>query len=149
MNFKFRHFRSNLTLEKRPLDMTPLIDVVFQLMIFFLLSSSFVLQPGIKVDLPATRLRSGEKSTKFSVSIQRNGQIFFNEEKVRVADLEERLRREKVAEPNELLIIKADEKARHGVVVEVMAAAKRVGIARMAIATKPDFSEERGDEVEE
>jgi len=124
------------------MDMTPLIDVVFQLIIFFLLSSSFVLQPGIKVELPETRLPSGEKPTGLSVSVLRDGKIFFKDKEINLRELGRILKEEKTGKPNEIFIIKADQKTDHGTVVEIMGVAKQVGIAKIAIATKPDFSAE-------
>lgn len=117
--------------------MTPLIDVVFQLIIFFLLSSSFVLQPGIKVELPTVELPSGDKPKGISISILKNGQLFLEDEKVRIGDIKAKLIELKKKES--LLIIKADRKAAHGKVVEVMAIAKEIGFNDIAIATKPGF----------
>jgi len=119
------------------MDMTPLIDVVFQLIIFFLLSSSFVLQPGIKVELPTVELPSGDKPKGISISILKNGQLFLEDEKVRIGDIKAKLIELKKKES--LLIIKADRKAAHGKVVEVMAIAKEIGFNDIAIATKPGF----------
>jgi biopolymer transport protein ExbD len=124
------------------MDITPLIDVVFQLIIFFLLSSSFVLQPGIKVELPETRLSSGEKPTGLSVSVLKNGRIFFNDKEINLRDLRWILKEEKTGKSYETFIIKADQKTDHGTVVKIMGIAKQVGIAKIAIATKPDFSTE-------
>lgn len=139
MNFRSRYFRRNIAFEKGAMDMTPLIDVVFQLIIFFLLSSSFVLQPGIKVELPTVELPSGEKPQGVAISILKNGQLFLEDEKVQMNEIKAKLLELKKYNRESLLIIKADRKAMHGRVVEVMAIAKEVGYKDIAIATKPGF----------
>ncbi|MBI1883418.1 MAG: biopolymer transporter ExbD [Chlamydiae bacterium] len=131
-------FKTNLKVEKGRLDMTPLIDVVFQLIIFFMLSSSFVLQPGIKVELPSVKLPGSEKPSGLSVVVRRDGKIFFEDREIKLKDLSQRLRE---VPSKDLLIIKADEKAEHGTVVQVMSEAKESGISRIAIATKPKWGE--------
>ena len=139
MNFRSKYFKAKLQMEKGAIDITPLVDVVFQLIIFFLLSSSFVLQPGIKVELPTVKLPKGEKPAGLSLSILRDGRIFLNDRPIEWKVLQKALQMEKVRQPDQLLVIKADEKAQHGNVVRVMGLAKEVGFARIAIATKPEF----------
>jgi biopolymer transport protein ExbD len=139
MNFRSRYFKRNVGFEKGAMDMTPLIDVVFQLLIFFLLSSSFVLQPGIKVELPTVELPSGEKPAGVSISILRNGLLFLEDEKIQMNEIKVKLVELRKHNKESLLIIKADRKAVHGRVVEVMALAKEAGYQDIAIATKPGF----------
>lgn len=121
--------------------MTPLIDVVFQLIIFFLLSSSFVLQPGLRVELPAAHVPEGEKPAGPSVSILRDGRIFFDDREVTMAGLPEVLSRYRMSDEHPMLIIKADRKTAHGTVVEVMSLARKTGFDRISIATKPAFAQ--------
>ncbi len=132
-------FKMNVKIENRPIDITPLVDVVFQLIIFFMLSSSFVMQPGIKVELPKIHLPVSEKPTGLTVVIRRDGKIFFKDQEIALDQLGKTLSLEKGGQKLELLIIKADQKALHGRVVEVMGIAKEIGFSRIAIATKPDL----------
>jgi biopolymer transport protein ExbD len=143
MIFSSKHFKTSVKIQKGVMDVTPLIDVVFQLIIFFLLSSSFVLQPGIKIELPETPVSStGVKPSGLSVSILGDGRIFFNEKQIDLKELTQILKSERASNSEEALIIKADQKTHHGVVVEIMGIAKQVGIKRFAIATKPGFNRE-------
>lgn len=130
-------FKMNSKIGKSRIDITPLVDVVFQLIIFFMLSSSFILQPGIKVDLPSTHSTKAEKTSGMSVIIRSDGRIFLEDHEVRKSQLKQALFEEKRKRTSDFLVIKADQRARHGLVVEVMAIAKEVGISRIAIATKP------------
>jgi biopolymer transport protein ExbD len=117
--------------------MTPLIDVVLMLVIFFMLTTTFVLAPGIKVDLPkgSSVQRAGE--TDQVVVVTKEGDIFYQDERVDLATLQAALRQAQQEQPAFRAVIKADKNALHGRVVEIMDMAKTMGIERLAIATAP------------
>ena len=119
------------------LDMTPLIDVVLMLVIFFMLTTTFVLAPGIKVDLPrgSSVQRAGE--TDRVVVVTKEGHIFYQDERLDLARLQAALQQAQKAQPDLRVVIKADKNALHGRVVEIMDMAKTIGIERLAIATAP------------
>lgn len=127
-------------LKEAGLDITPLIDVVFLLLIFFLLSSSFIMQPGIKVTLPEATTDDIKTKKDVFVTITQDGSYFLNEEAISLAVLPDKLRVMVAREADQLLIVKADREVTHGRVVEVMNIAKRAGIDRLAIATEPKRS---------
>lgn len=127
-------------LKEAGLDITPLIDVVFLLLIFFLLSSSFIMQPGIKVTLPEATTDDIKTKKDAFVTITRDGSYFLNEQAISLAVLPDKLRVMVAGEVDQLLIVKADREVTHGRVVEVMDIAKRAGIDRLAIATEPKRS---------
>jgi biopolymer transport protein ExbD len=133
--------------EKRHRSVTanilPLIDVVLLLLIFFMISSSFVAQPGIKINLPKSTLTERQEPEDATLLVTREETLYLNDKRVALSDLWGALvdlfqRRE-----NSLLVIKADELVPHGRVVEVMDIAKQAGISRLAIATKPKKRETR------
>ncbi len=116
---------------------TPLVDIVFNLLIFFMLSSSFIVHPGIKIKLPQASIKESERETKLNVTITRNNRIFLNDKRVRLKDLLREMKDFISTEREEILFIKADSDVRHGLVVEIMDIAKRAGVERLAIATQP------------
>jgi biopolymer transport protein ExbD len=119
------------------LDMTPLIDVVLMLVIFFMLTTTFVLAPGIRVDLPQGRSVQRAHEGDAIVIVTQEGTIYYRDEKIDLKDLQAALQQAQQEQPGLRLVIKADQNARHGRVVEVMDMAKGVGIERLAIATAP------------
>lgn len=125
------------------IEITPLVDMVFLLLIFFMLSTTFIVTPGIKVNLPQS---SAEKVTQAKKEVQvvvtEDNRVFVEGMLVDVRELEERLVEVARTDPQTLIIIKADAKALHGKVVEVMDIAKQSGLNRLAIATQP--KEKRG-----
>jgi biopolymer transport protein ExbD len=122
-------------LHELQMDMTPMIDVVFQLLIFFMVTTVFAVQSGLKVDLPQASTSDAPPEKDLSITISEKGEMDLNGTMVTIDDLEDQLRIQKDIFGSKVLIIKADNKARHGVVVDVMDAAKIVGIEQLAIAT--------------
>ncbi len=131
-------FKRSIQIEKGRLDLTPLVDVIFLLLIFFMLSSTFILQPGIKVELPRAKQVPQNKEENMVVTLTRENQVFFNNELTTLEGLKRRMRMTSRKNQNATLIIKADTNSRHGNVVQIMNIARQAGIEKMAIATKPE-----------
>lgn len=122
------------------MDMTPIIDTVFNLLIFFALSLNFITSPGIQVKLPRASVEQfPTERTEVVVAITKEGSLFLDQQRTTLSALYEKLER-MTPESKEkgLVIIQGDEKALHGMVVEVLDAVKRAGWARLAIATQPE-----------
>ncbi len=120
------------------LNITSLIDVVLLLLIFFMLSSTFVTQPGIRIDLPKTETKiknvAHESNT---IIITAESTIFINRQQIQdVQALRIALSALHKEKSEELIVIKADASVAHGVVVGVMDAAKSSGFSKIAIATR-------------
>lgn len=117
--------------------MTAMIDIIFLLLLFFVLSSTFIVQPGIKINLPRTV--SSEQPTRkdLVVIIARDRRIFLNNVQVTFESLWGRLIEELKAQRQGTLVIRADRDVPHGFVVRVMDVAKQAGANRIAIATSP------------
>ncbi|MBZ0200926.1 MAG: biopolymer transporter ExbD [Ignavibacteriaceae bacterium] len=122
-------------IEELQIDMTPIIDCVFQLLIFFMVTTVFAVQSGLKVDLPQASTSDAPPEKDLSITISEKGELDLNGTMVTSENLEEQLRIQKDIFGSKILIIKADKKSLHGIVVNVMDAAKVVGIEQLAIAT--------------
>ena len=129
-------FRIRRRLERR-LDITSLIDVVLMLVIFFMITTSFVMQPGIRVKLPEAGTKEEGAPEDLVVVITKEGDLYYGQSKVTEPELRERLAADAKGEGASILVIKADEETLHGRVVKVMDLAKGEGITRLAIATTP------------
>ena len=126
----------------RRMDITPLIDCVFQLLIFFMVTTVFTTPETLQVDLPKAAESDKAPEKDLNILISENGDMELNGEPVTMDNLENAIRQQKALYNSRVLIIKADKKALHGVVVDVMDAAKAVGIDELAIATE---KEEEGE----
>jgi len=135
MNFtkKFRGREESLSL-----DITPLIDVVLQLVIFFVISTTFILSPGLKVDLPSSSANEDitQKPEDVIVVVTVNNEIMIGKDYYTGESLYERLSGLLKNNPEANLIIEADEEASHGAVVNVLDSAKRAGFGKLSIATE-------------
>lgn len=129
-------FRRPRTLSTR-LDVAPMADVVFLLLIFFMLSTSFVVQPGIQVRLPKAVTSEIQLEKDLILTITAENILFLNEELVTLDELGEALQVAFAQKKDRILIIKADMEVKHGLVVHAMDIAKLNGADRLVIATEP------------
>ncbi len=130
MKFK-RH--SKLEHGLTQIDIAPLIDVVFQLLIFFMLTSSFMFHPGIKVHLPRAVTSEVIQEESAIITVSRENVIYLNESVVTMKELQTALKR--IAKRSKPLLIKSDRRASLGRVVEIWDLCRELGINRVNIAT--------------
>jgi len=115
-------------------DLTPLIDIVFQLLIFFLLTATFQNNPAFNVKLPKAKNREVTQEPKaVVVALTAEGQIEVEGKQVDARELELRLCAAAQADASTGVSIKADRATQHQFVVEVMDIAKTCGLERLAI----------------
>lgn len=139
MNFRARRARP-VTL----LDMTPLIDVVFQLLIFFLLTSTYVQDSqrssaSVPVELPESSLSASEAPAEVVVvSIDEQGQVFMGDEQVALGDLPLQLTRAAQANPNTIVLLRGDQRVPYGRIGEVMALIRAAGLRVSAVLESGD-----------
>lgn len=120
-------------------NITPLVDIVFNLLIFFLITSTFVQNPGIEVDLPkASASPLTAESDNVILAVTSDGRLIFEGELVSDDELQGLLTERHAAEPTATVIIQADNTTDHGKVVRVMDLARKAGFAKLAIATEAD-----------
>ena len=126
-------FKRKVFLEKGRLDIAPLIDVVFLLLIFFMLTSSYIFQPGIRVNLPRAVTSEVLHRELLVITITEDNRVYINE---RPISGEELLSRITIASRDEQpLLIKADKKADLGKVIEVWDLCRKVQVKQINIAT--------------
>lgn len=134
-----RSFKPTLTqLSGRP-DLTPMVDVLFLLLIFFMIGSSFVQVSGVKVDLPQTTTAKTlgiEKSVITLARGENKNLMFFNEKKVSWEQLKQHLADVRNLSASGTVIIRADRLIPFGVVAKLMALTENANVAAI-IATTP------------
>ncbi len=126
------------------INIVSLIDVVLLMLIFFMLTTSFVAKPGLQVKLPKSTTEVIKSKKMLDVIITKEGRYYLNNDLLSLENLYSALEAKAKESGEQVLIIHADEMARHGMVVKVMDIAKRVGLENMAIATRPEDTEKRG-----
>lgn len=114
------------------LDMAPLIDIVFQLLIFFMLSSSF-LMPSLKLTLPKAVTQDTREPEKIVVSIDRKGQIFINTSPVSLEKLKARLESKFAGSADKAVHLRGDSEMPYGLFVQVADQARLAGAKQINI----------------
>ena len=124
------------------LDLTPMVDVVFNLLIFFALSLNFVASSGgINVNLPEASSAKPIKTENITINLTKGGKLYYNKEVATKEQIKKNLKA--VKDKSSLIIIRADNEVEHGKVVEAMDLAKVEGFTKLAIAVDqaPDSQE--------
>ncbi|MDO9577641.1 MAG: biopolymer transporter ExbD [Candidatus Cloacimonadales bacterium] len=121
---------------KVTINITSLIDVVLLLLIFFMLTTSFVEQPGMKLDLPETKSSKGERTGDLEITVQADGSIFLNGKITGMEELETQIKDILPGIDEKSLILKADKTVQHGTVVQIMDIARSVGLQKIIIASE-------------
>lgn len=117
----------------RQIDIAPLIDMVFQLLIFFMLTSTFIMQPAIKVNLPKAVTSQVVKEESLILEISAENILYLNGKVVTAKELKSEFT--KISKLKKPLLIRADRKASVGRIVEVWDMCRELGITHINIAT--------------
>ena len=116
------------------LDMTPLIDVIFQLLLFFMLSTTFRNTPSFEVQLPEVSSdQMIQEDHTWTVMVSKDGKLSAQGSDFDQGQLFEKLQEQLKSNPQLSLIIEADEELSHGIVVDMMDIAQEVGVSSVQI----------------
>ncbi|NCG19702.1 MAG: biopolymer transporter ExbD [Rhodobacterales bacterium] len=120
------------------LDVTPMIDIVFQLVLFFMVSTQFVSSPGIQVDLPRSSAQTVlTDEAHVNIWMTTSGAVYVDDVVVDTPELQRILKAKGKADPRTTVVLKADQGVPHGRVVGIMDMAHNYGLSNLAIATDP------------
>ncbi|HIE68803.1 MAG TPA: biopolymer transporter ExbD [Planctomycetes bacterium] len=122
--------------QEREKNLTPLIDCVFLLLIFFMVTTVFKQPYRLQVELPQARHARAAEEKKLVASITADGRMEINREPVDQGDLDQVLLRAKQSTGSLTLILRTDKEAKHKWVLLILAAAKRVGVDTILLATE-------------
>jgi biopolymer transport protein ExbD len=115
-----------------------LTDIVLLLVIFFLLTSQFVIQTGVKVKLPGSETEQQSEPTKLLVTITSAGVVYAGAEETNIGLLSEKLIELKGISDENNLVIRADKTVQIDLVIKVIDAAKSIGIGKFTIETEKE-----------
>ncbi len=122
--------------EKEEIDMTPMLDVVFILLIFFIVTASFVKEAGIDVNRPEAATAVKKERANILVAISDKGDIWINKRKVDVRTVQANIERLKAENPQGTVVIQADKKATTDTLIKVMDSARAAGVYDVSIAAQ-------------
>ncbi len=120
--------------EAEEINMTPMLDVVFILLIFFIVTASFVKEAGIEVNRPEAATAVKKERANILVAISDKGEIWINKRRVDVRTVQANIERLKAENPQGTVVIQADKKATTDVLIKVMDSARAAGVYDVSIA---------------
>ena len=116
------------------INLTPLIDMVFILLIFFAVNSTFVKFPGVDVEQPVAKTATVQQASTILIAITATGEVWIDKKKIDVRRLRGVVEQMLVESPDASVVVLSDEDSRTGVVVEVIDQARLAGAAKVALA---------------
>jgi biopolymer transport protein ExbD len=122
--------------EEDAVNLTPMLDVVFIMLIFFIVTASFVKEAGIDVNRPSAATAERKEKGNILVAISENNQIWIDRRQVDPRALRANLERMHAENPNGAVVIQADEESKNKLLVLVMDAARTVGVKNVSIAAE-------------
>jgi biopolymer transport protein ExbD len=131
-----QHFQNLMDEEEATIDMTPMLDVVFIMLIFFIVTASFVKEAGIDVNRPEAATAVKKDRANILVAISDKGDIWINKRKVDVRAVQANIERLYAENPQGTVVIQADRKSTTDVLIKVMDASRAAGIEDVSIAAQ-------------
>ena len=125
--------------KKIGINLTPLIDVLFILIIFFTVSSTFLEQPGIELKLPEAESSQSHTAQKVIVYVDNDENIFLNDDPVEIDKVAEAVEALISAQTDKSVVLHADEGVSHGIIIKVMDLMRKRGIYKIVISTSKPF----------
>ena len=122
--------------EEDAVNLTPMLDDVFIMLIFFIVTASFVKEAGIDVNRPSAATAERKEKGNILVAISENNQIWIDRRQVDPRALRANIERMHAENPNGAVVIQADEESKNKLLVQVMDAARTVGVKNVSIAAE-------------
>ncbi|MEA1968394.1 MAG: biopolymer transporter ExbD [Thermodesulfobacteriota bacterium] len=118
--------------------LTSLIDIVFMLLIYFLLTTNFIVDEGIKIKLPQAKTAAPQTEKEITVYVDKNGRAYLNNREVALNILFQEIKKKVGSNRDKLVVVKADRGVIVNKMVKVMDIAKAAGAGRLCLATEKD-----------
>ena len=119
-------------------DLTPMLDVVFIMLIFFIVTATFIKQTGVQVNRPDTKTAEHKRAVSLLVGVSADSNIWIDKKRVDPRNLAPIMQKLHAENPKGGLVIQADKDSKVDKVLAVMQAARKIGINKVAIASRQD-----------
>jgi biopolymer transport protein ExbD len=130
-----QHFQNLMDDEEANIDMTPMLDVVFIMLIFFIVTASFVKEAGIDVNRPEASTAQKKANTAILIAISPNDEIWINKRRIDVRAVQANIERLRAENPQGSVVIQADKKSTTEALLKVLDASRAAGVMDAAVAT--------------
>ena len=120
------------------MDITPLIDIVFIMLIFFIVTASFVKESGVEIDRPKADTAVMQSQASILIGITAEDEVWINHQPVDVRSVHANVLRLMAENPQGGVVIQADRDSRNDMLVQVMDQIRQAGVEKIALAASPD-----------
>ena len=122
--------------DEKVADLTPMLDVVFILLIFFIVTSTFIKETGIEINRPDTQTAEMKKTVSLLVAVGADNSIWIDKKKVDIRNVRPMMEKLHAENPRGGLVIQADSASKVENVLAIMESARAIGIIQIAIASE-------------
>lgn len=120
------------------LDMTPLMDIVFIMLIFFIVTTSFTKESGIEINRPSAQTAERQQRGNILVAISANNEIWIDKREVDVRAVRANIERLHAENPEGAVIVQADKDSKNGMLVQVIDQIRLAGVNNVSLAAIPE-----------
>ncbi len=130
---RFRGYRRGRSAE---INMAPLIDMIFILLIFFLVTTSFVKESGVEVQRPTAQSATPAKKVNLMVEVTQDGQVYIEGKPIDIRAVQSRMKRFMVESPGGSVLVVADKSSQTGTVIQVLDQSRMAGVEKISVAAR-------------
>lgn len=124
--------------EDHGIDLAPMLDFVLNLLIFFIITTSFIKESGVTVFKPSALTAEHRESGNILIAIRKNGEVWMDRRQVDVREVRTMIERLHIERPDDTVVVVADRESRAGMVAKVMDEVRQGGIKDVSIAADPN-----------
>ncbi|QKK01700.1 MAG: biopolymer transporter ExbD [Pseudomonadota bacterium] len=130
--------RQHATKDEPEINITPMLDIVFIMLIFFIVTTSFIRETGVEVNKPTALTAEPRPQGNVLIAIRDNDEIWMNRQNIELHEVKTQVERARAENPESAVVLIADRGSRTGMLVEVMDQVQAAGISRISISAEED-----------
>ena len=130
---------SQAVAEEEEINITPMLDVVFILLIFFIVTANFIKEPGLEVNRPDSETAEPTENAAILIAVGNAGEIYMDGRRIDKRQVKANVVRLLAENPQGSVVIQADEKATADTIMAVMDGAREAGVSNISLASEPQF----------
>lgn len=121
--------------EETEINMTPMLDIVFIMLIFFIVTTSFIKESGIDVNRPSANTAERQERGNILIAISQENEVWMDRRQIDLRAVRANVERFRAENPEGSVVIQADKNAKTGILIQVMDQTRLAGVTNISIAT--------------
>ena len=125
--------------EESEINLTPMLDVVFIMLIFFIVTANFIKEPGLEINRPDSETAETQENAAILIAVGANDEVWMDGRRIDVRQVKANVIRMIAENPQGTVVIQADEKSTADTIIDVMDEVREAGVLDISIASEPNF----------